>query len=84
MPSETLVKERPATIEALAMYSRASMSSPLSPTRTIASAGAAPRARRANERLLEDAMSDARAQLGRLMKALAQASPLSYTMDSNL
>lgn len=39
---------------------------------------------RANERLLEDAMSDARAQLGRLMKALAQASPLSYTMDSNL
>lgn len=39
---------------------------------------------RANEQLLKDAMSDARAQLGRLVKALAQASPLSYTMDSNL
>lgn len=40
--------------------------------------------RLANERLLEEAMADAHVQLGSLMKALAQASPLSFTMDSNL
>ena len=39
---------------------------------------------RANEHVVEQAMTDARAQLGKLVKALAEASPLSYTMDANL
>lgn len=39
---------------------------------------------RANEHVVEQAMTDARAQLGKLVKVLAEASPLSYTMDANL
>lgn len=38
----------------------------------------------ANERLVASVMADTREQLGELMKALAYASPLSFTMDANL
>lgn len=39
---------------------------------------------RANDHVAESAMANARVQLGKLVKALAEASPLSYTMDANL
>ena len=37
-----------------------------------------------NAHAVEGALADARVQMGKLIKALAEASPLSYTMDANL
>ncbi len=37
-----------------------------------------------NDRMVEESLEDARRQLGKLVMALAEASPLSYTMDANL
>ncbi len=38
----------------------------------------------ANEELVAKALAEARTQMGTLMKALAESSPLSYTMDASL